>query len=151
MVLQWPSRGLNSGFRARPKQISVVNLPARLTVWGENMSEWIPTAEVPLLLLQCLCALAQLSWKHLVGGSSDGNSHIAGMFCLLSANALAATPSPLYEAFPADSLSSRDSATSLAMYVWTQGKVFVHLWLYLLFVILDSKICALLCILLSYF
>lgn len=67
---------------------------------------------------ECLCSAAQLSQKHLLGGARHGNSHIAGMFCSLSANTLAAAPSSLYEAFPANPLLPWDSATSLAVYVW---------------------------------
>lgn len=84
-------------------------------------------------------AAAYVLWlsfhERLVGGASDGNSHTAGMFCSLMASTLAATPSPLCQAFQASSLSPRNSATTLPMYVWTQPglpsdsvSLFVSLW-----------------------
>lgn len=83
----------------------------RKYVWVNNLIG----CHVPLLI-ECLSAVAQLSEEHLLGGARDGNSRTAWMFCLLLANAPAATPSPPYET--TNPLLPWDSTTSLAMYVW---------------------------------
>lgn len=137
--------GLRLGFREQRAQTEqstkgprlqrgLANLHTLFFLWcgnplsvGANMFEWILTVEVPLLI-ECLCALARLTKKRLVGGASDGNSHIAGMFCLLLANVLAATPSSLCEAFAAYPLLPWDSTTSMAVYVWRWKGVLAHYW-----------------------
>lgn len=78
-----------------------------------NVFEWSHVS----LLIDWLHAAAQLSLNHLQGGVRHGNNYIAGMFRWLAAAALAASPSPPYEVFPANPLLPWDVAASVAVYV----------------------------------
>lgn len=93
-----------------------------------NVFEWSHVS----LLIDWLHAAAQLSLNHLQGGVRHGNNHIAGMFRWLAAAALAASPSPPYEVFPANPLLPWDVAASVAVYVQYRDGLcfffFLHCW-----------------------
>ena len=62
---------------------------------------------------------ASLVSEQHVGSASDGSDCIAGMFYLLPANALFATPSsPPHQSLPTNPLSPRDSPAPSGLYVW---------------------------------
>ncbi|TNN74842.1 hypothetical protein EYF80_014942 [Liparis tanakae] len=85
---------------------------------GRKYVRVILTADVTSLsLIECLCASSSaFIAAPSGGGDGDGIYRFTGMFLLLSANALAATPSSPHQTVSNNPLSPRGSAASPAMY-----------------------------------